>query len=135
MLVVTMHLKDHYFSQKLELRVAFREFVACIGIGCVIGSLSSMGKDVDHILESVRKRIIDRWHDALTSEMVPDALKPVTDLTFAAAMLPGGKHSGFCMLLFFRVLPSRTLAISPATFLSYKPHSSKNSPWLRCQLD
>ena len=100
-----MHFEDKYFSGKVERRDAFRELTACMGIACVIGSQSSICKEADDALRECHKAIIATWHKKLESALIAENVRPVTNLMYAAALVPGGKCRIVCICCFHVTKP------------------------------
>jgi hypothetical protein len=72
--------KDGYLQRSLRYRLAFRDFGACMGIGCHAGD--------DH-LRDCAVEIVNSW-EKHTSE-TPGDLRPITKVMYAAAIIPGGR--------------------------------------------
>ena len=66
----------------MRYRLAFREFGTCLGIGCYGG---------DDRLEGWAAKIVNSWEKHMSQ--TPGDLRPITQVMYAAAIIPGGVSS------------------------------------------
>ncbi|KAH8812349.1 hypothetical protein F5884DRAFT_307991 [Xylogone sp. PMI_703] len=66
-------------------RLAFRDFGACMGIKCSAGA--------DDVLTGYAQDLIKKWEMALAA--TPDELRPITQVMYAAALIPGAFQRGW----------------------------------------
>ena len=66
-------------------RLAFRDFGACLGVGCC--------EEVDQDLKRDMDRLIKEWE--LAFAQTPADLRPITHVMYAAALIPGAFKKGF----------------------------------------
>lgn len=71
---------DH-FSKHTPYRLAFREFGTCMGMGCWANRNS--------LLAGWKAEILSSWENVLKTE-TPEDLRPITQVMYAAALIPGG---------------------------------------------
>ncbi|KAF2454401.1 hypothetical protein BDY21DRAFT_374019 [Lineolata rhizophorae] len=83
-----------YFAQPLRARLAFRDFGAALGIGCVAGSDSGEG-DEEAPLRACAADVLAKWRDALEGPLTPGDLRPISDVMYAAALVPGAFKKGY----------------------------------------
>lgn len=69
-------------------RLAYREFGACLGIECFRATVGPDGELYDYLKE-ISDAMIEQYSDGGTQ--TPDDLKPITQVMFASALIPGGK--------------------------------------------
>lgn len=71
--------------------MAFREFGAAIGIKCVAEQLAEKDTAVD--LKVYADQIVDFWAPYMAGEEEDDIedLRPITQVMYAAALIPGGE--------------------------------------------
>lgn len=72
--------KDGYLQLSMWYRLAFRDFGACMGIGCYGGD--------DH-LQDCAAEIVSSWEKHMSQ--TPGDLRPITKVMYAAALIPGGR--------------------------------------------
>jgi len=94
--------EDHYFELPLAHRLAFREYGTCLGINCA--GETPTGADTQ--LDSIASDIITMWEkagigaaeppdSAVGAKLQRQGLRPITQVMYAAAILPGAFRRGF----------------------------------------
>jgi hypothetical protein len=73
--------KNGYLQLSMRYRLAFRDFGGCLGIGCYGG---------DDSLQSWAAEIVSSWEKHMSQ--TPGDLKPITQVMYAAALIPGGGY-------------------------------------------
>jgi hypothetical protein len=66
-------------------RLAFRDFGACLGVGCCDAADSSLKMHADQLIRD--------WEAAFA--LTPDELRPITQVMYAAALIPGAFKKGW----------------------------------------
>jgi hypothetical protein len=66
-------------------RLAFRDFGACLGVGCCDAA--------DLTLETQAEQLIKAWEQAFVQ--TPEELRPITQVMYAAALIPGAFKKGW----------------------------------------
>lgn len=66
-------------------RLAFRDFGACLGVGCCEPADSSLKQHSD--------RLVEKWEGAFAH--TPEELRPITQVMYAAALIPGAFKKGW----------------------------------------
>ncbi|EEH39610.1 hypothetical protein PAAG_01799 [Paracoccidioides lutzii Pb01] len=84
--------ENHFLESNLQLRLAFREFGSCLGIGCLTSAKSS---DVATQLNARSNEIITQWQNYISSSLTPDDLKPITRVMYSTALIPGAFKSRY----------------------------------------
>ncbi|EEH19825.2 hypothetical protein PABG_02084 [Paracoccidioides brasiliensis Pb03] len=84
--------ENHFLESSLQLRLAFREFGSCLGIGCLTSTKSS---DVAAELNARSNEIITQWQNYISSSLTPDDLKPITRVMYSTALIPGAFKSRY----------------------------------------
>lgn len=87
---------DRYFEHPVERRLAFREYGTCLGVKC---ALLLSDEDEDDDLAELAADIIKQWDEAgggSSDEGQVDYVlrwqrQPITQVMYAAALVPGGK--------------------------------------------
>ncbi|GFN10474.1 hypothetical protein AtubIFM56815_001299 [Aspergillus tubingensis] len=85
----------HYLQRDPRYRLAFREFGAAMGIKCVAEQLAEKDTAVD--LKVYADQIVDFWAPYMAGEEEDDIedLRPITQVMYAAALIPGAFCRGF----------------------------------------
>lgn len=66
-------------------RLAFRDFGACLGVGCC--------EPADASLKLHSERLVEQWERAFAQ--TPEELRPITQVMYAAALIPGAFKKGW----------------------------------------
>ncbi|BCR97917.1 uncharacterized protein AKAW2_31236S [Aspergillus luchuensis] len=84
-----------YLQRDPRYRLAFREFGAAMGIKCVAEQLAEKDTAVD--LKVYADQIVDFWAPYMAGEEEDDIedLRPITQVMYAAALIPGAFCRGF----------------------------------------
>jgi len=93
---------NRYFEYPLERRLAFREFGTCLGVKCalVLSELQEENED----LVGVAEDILDQWEEAgigaagdgkLDVAIKKQGLRPITNVMYAASLIPGAFRKDF----------------------------------------
>ncbi|PYH88666.1 hypothetical protein BO71DRAFT_413920 [Aspergillus ellipticus CBS 707.79] len=90
--------KKHYLNRDITSRLAFREFGTCLGLRCLAEQESQ--KDRAEELKAYADAILDCWEphvgsSSSSSDITPADLQPITQVMYAAALIPGAFCGGF----------------------------------------
>lgn len=98
---------DRCLDRDIRLRLAFREFGAAMGIRCVAEQEAEKDRAVD--LKVYADRIVDCWTPYMMgAEGEEDELRPITQVMYASALIPGGELQPLLLLLL--LLPQEDIA-------------------------
>ena len=70
----------------MRYRLAFRDFGACLGIQCV-------GAAVDNTIQDGATELLKHWEKHI--KQTPEDLRPITQVMYAAALIPGAFKKGY----------------------------------------
>ncbi|PWY95788.1 hypothetical protein BO94DRAFT_600495, partial [Aspergillus sclerotioniger CBS 115572] len=86
---------ERCLDRDVRLRLAFREFGAAMGIRCVAEQEAEKDRAVD--LKVYADRIVDCWTPYMMGEGEgeEDELRPITQVMYASALIPGAFQRGF----------------------------------------
>ncbi|KAL9046639.1 MAG: hypothetical protein Q9214_000576, partial [Letrouitia sp. 1 TL-2023] len=73
-----------HFLRSTTYRLAFREFGTCMGMGC--------SAERNSLLASWKAEILASWENVLGTQ-TPEDLRPITQVMYAAALIPGEKRT------------------------------------------
>ncbi|KAL6233401.1 hypothetical protein BDW75DRAFT_191011 [Aspergillus navahoensis] len=83
-----------YLDRSMKYRLAFREFGTALGLRCMAEQEVEKERAVD--LKAYSDQILDVWRPvmeaSLSADAMPEDLKPITRVMYAAALIPGGKR-------------------------------------------
>lgn len=84
---------NQYLERNIRFRLAFREFGTCMGIQCQSEVNAEKERTVD--LKCYSDAIIAAWDPymqlAISDDLTPEDLRPITRVMYASALIPGGK--------------------------------------------
>lgn len=82
-----------YLQRDPRYRLAFREFGAAMGIRCVAEQQAEKDTAVD--LKVYADQIVDFWAPYMAGEEEDDIedLRPITQVMYASALIPGGEFT------------------------------------------
>ncbi|KAJ5774401.1 hypothetical protein N7457_009297 [Penicillium paradoxum] len=88
---------NRYLERNIRYRLAFREFGTSMGIQCQ--SEVSVEKERSVDLKCYSDAIIAAWdpymHLAISDDLTPEDLRPITRVMYASALIPGAFRAGF----------------------------------------
>ncbi|KAJ5130880.1 uncharacterized protein N7515_006919 [Penicillium bovifimosum] len=88
---------NRYLERNIKFRLAFREFGTSMGIQCQSEAAAEKERSVD--LKCYSDAIIAAWDPymelAISDDLTPEDLRPITRVMYASALIPGAFRSGF----------------------------------------
>ncbi|KAI9373430.1 hypothetical protein BJX61DRAFT_533187 [Aspergillus egyptiacus] len=84
---------DRYLDRSVKRRLAFREFGTALGMRCMAAQESEKERAVDW--KFYGDRILEFWEPYMEGLAAPEALRPITRVMYAAALLPGAFQRGY----------------------------------------
>jgi hypothetical protein len=86
---------NRYLERNIKFRLAFREFGTSMGIQCQSEVAAEKERSVD--LKCYSDAIIAAWDPymelAISDDLTPEDLRPITRAMYASALIPGGKSN------------------------------------------
>ncbi|EDN02326.1 predicted protein [Histoplasma mississippiense (nom. inval.)] len=83
--------EDHFLETDLQFRNAYREFGICLGIAC----LTCREASNDEGLNNRSQEIVTQWQKYISSPLTPEDLKPITNVMYSTALIPGAFKSRY----------------------------------------